>query len=231
MEVVKKHIIFDLDDTLWDYKTNSREALLELCDTYRLSEQGIDHNRFLQTFRHVNHDYWQRFDNGEISRDTIRLERFPTVFEKLALNPDGVALRMQDDFMRICPSKPGLVKGAEEVLEYLSKKYSLHILSNGFDEIQFTKLEAAGIESFFANVITSGRAGFRKPQPEIFEFALNEIGASREECVMIGDNPGSDIEGAYNYGIDQVYFNTHHKECAVMPTQTINELEELLQLF
>ncbi|MCB0495402.1 MAG: YjjG family noncanonical pyrimidine nucleotidase [Cyclobacteriaceae bacterium] len=231
MAVIKKHIIFDLDDTLWDYKNNSREALLELCDSYKLNEEGIDHTTFLETFRTVNHDFWQRFDEGIINRETIRKERFPTVFEKLSLNPDGVALRMQDDFMKICPAKPRLVKGARNVLEYLNGKYALHILSNGFDEIQYTKLEAAGIRHYFDKVITSGRAGFRKPQPEIFEFAVNEIGTTKEDCIMIGDNPGSDIEGAYYYGMDQVYFNTHNKECDITPNHTIERLEELLQLF
>ena len=231
MAVVKKHLIFDLDDTLWDYKANSKEALISLCDSYNLTAKGVNHDSFLHTFRRVNHDLWQRFDKGEIDRDVIRQQRFPSIFEALSLNPDGVAMQMQDDFMRICSAMPRLVKGAKEVLEYLSTKYSMHILSNGFDEIQFTKLEASGISHYFDNVITSGRAGYRKPQPEIFEFALNEIGASKEECIMIGDNPGSDIEGAYRFGMDQVYFNTHDKKCAIEPNYTIYRLEELMVLF
>lgn len=230
MAVTKKHIIFDLDDTLWDYKANSKEALIELCDSYKLTNEGVNYDSFLHTFRQVNHNLWQRFDEGKIDREVIRKERFPSVFEALSINPDGVALQMQNDFMQICPTKPRLVFGAKEVLEYLNGKYSLHILSNGFDAIQFTKLEAAGIKHFFDTVITSGRAGFRKPQPEIFEFTLKEIGASKEECIMIGDNPGSDIEGAYKYGIDQIYYNTHLKECNIEPTYTINHLKELFDI-
>lgn len=227
----KKHLIFDLDDTLWDYKRNSREALTELCDAYKLTDQGIDHSVFLSTFREVNHDLWHRFDQGLIDRDVIRAERFPSVFEKLSLNPDGIALQMQDEFMAICPVKPALVNGAKEVLDYLGEKYALHILTNGFDEIQFTKLKASGINDYFKNVITSGRVGYRKPQPEIFAYLLQEIGATKEECVMIGDNPVSDIEGAYRFGIDQVYFNTHDKECLVNPNYTITDLRELNKLF
>jgi putative hydrolase of the HAD superfamily len=231
MASLKKHLIFDLDDTLWDYKKNSKEALVELCDIYKLGDAGVDYNEFLSTFRSVNHDLWNRFDKGLIDREVIRKERFPSVFEKLSLNPDGVAMRMQEEFMQICPTKPALVNGAMEVLDYLNENYTLHILSNGFDEIQFIKLEASGISKYFTNVITSGRAGYRKPQPEIFQFALNEIGAHKEESVMIGDNPASDIEGAYNFGIDQVYFNTHEKECRITPNYTIANLNELFGIF
>lgn len=231
MEHTKKHLIFDLDDTLWDYKRNSKEALIELCDTYGLTDRGVEHSLFLSTFREVNHDLWHRFDQGLIGRDVIRAERFPSVFEKLSLNPDGIAMQMQDEFMTICPAKPALVHGANEVLEYLSKNYTLHILTNGFDEIQFTKLEASGISGYFDKVITSGRVGYRKPQPEIFAYVLEAIGATKEECVMIGDNPVSDIEGAHKFGIDQVYFNTHDKECPITPRYTIYELKELLAIF
>lgn len=230
MEKAKKHLIFDLDDTIWDYQENSKEALQELCEVYNLLDRGVETQDFLTVFREVNNDLWDKFDKGEITRDIIREQRFPTVFKKLSLNLNGVAMDMQDSFMQICSAKPKLVNGVKEVLDKFRSKYSYHILSNGFDEIQFIKIEAAGISAYFDKVITSGRAGFRKPQPEIFDFILNEIGATKNECIMIGDNPLSDIEGAHRYGMDQVYYNVHKKECAVDPTYTINKFDELLEI-
>lgn len=230
MENNKKHLIFDLDDTIWDYQQNSKEALNELYSTFKLEEQGILDVDFLNTFRSVNGKLWDDYDKGIISRDVIRKQRFPKVFEKLSLKINGEAMQMQESFMKVCSTKPGLVRGVKQVLEQFRGKYKFHILSNGFDEIQFIKLKSSGVDHFFDKVITSGRAGFRKPQPEIFEFALNEIGASKNECVMIGDNPVSDIEGAYNYGIDQIYFNTHKKSCAIAPTHTIINFDEILTI-
>lgn len=230
MGTVKKHLIFDLDDTVWDYQQNSNDALNELCESYSLDKHGINPEEFIKIFRVVNNGLWDQFDRGEITRDIIRKERFPAVFERLSLDLNGVAMQMQDSFMQLCSAKPKLVEGVHEVLDKFGSKYNFHILSNGFDEIQFIKLRAAGVEHYFDHIITSGRAGFRKPQPEIFDFTLSEIGATKDDCIMIGDNPVSDIEGAFRYGIDQVYYNVHQKECAITPNHTITDMNELLQI-
>jgi len=230
MANTKKHLIFDLDDTIWDFKRNSKETLLGLYQDYKLADKGVDSSTFLQTFKEVNTKLWDQFDEGTITRDVIRKKRFHSVLDKLAINHNGEAMQMQDEFMQRCSTSPFLVEGALQVLKHFQSTYTFHILSNGFDEIQFVKLKSSGITHFFDKIITSGRAGFRKPQSEIFEFALNEIGASKEECIMIGDNPLADIEGAYRFGMDQVYYNTHKKECAITPTFTIQNFNELLNL-
>ncbi len=226
----KKHIIFDLDDTLWDFQGNSQETLYELYETYDLKRHNVEVDSFIKIFREVNNDLWGQFDKGEITRSIIRKKRFPKVFEKLSINLNGVAMQMQDSFLSICSAKPTLVKGVKEVLETFRSQYKFHILSNGFDEVQFIKIKAARLDPYFDKIITSSRAGYRKPEPEIFAFALNEIGARKEECIMIGDNPLSDIEGAYNYGMDQVYYNVHKKECVITPNYTINNMYELLKI-
>lgn len=230
MEKAKKHIIFDLDDTIWDYQQNSNDTLKELYESFDLIKHGISSSEFIKVFRVVNNGLWNQFDRGEIGRDIIRKERFLKIFKKLSINLNGVALQMQDSFMSTCSAKPTLVAGVKEVLDTFKSTYKFHILSNGFDEVQFIKIKAGGLEPYFDQVITSGRAGFRKPQPEIFEFALNEIRATKEECIMVGDNPVSDIEGAHNYGIDQIYYNVHKKDCAIEPTHTINHFSELLNI-
>ncbi|MCF6359381.1 MAG: YjjG family noncanonical pyrimidine nucleotidase [Cyclobacteriaceae bacterium] len=230
MEATKKHLIFDLDDTLWDFQQNSHDTLLDLFDAYRIGDQGIEVARFIEVFREINNALWDRFDEGLITREVIRKERFPAVFEKLDIHLNGVAMQMQDSFMSTCSAKSTLVKGVKEVLTKFSSTYKFHILSNGFDEIQSIKIKAGGLEPYFDKVITSGRAGFRKPEPEIFDFALNEIGAHKEDCIMIGDNPFSDIEGAFKYGIDQVYYNVHKKACKITPTHIIDDMSELMKI-
>ncbi|VAW27989.1 hypothetical protein MNBD_BACTEROID06-65 [hydrothermal vent metagenome] len=230
MATTKKHIIFDLDDTLWDFQQNSHDTLIDLFDAYRIGDQGIDIADFIEVFREINNALWDQFDEGLVTREMIRKERFPKMFEKLGLNLNGVPMQMQDSFMSTCSAKPKLVKGVKEVLEKFNSKYKFHILSNGFDEIQFIKIKASGLEPYFDKIVTSGRAGFRKPEPEIFDFTLNEIGAGKEECIMIGDNPLSDIEGAFHYGMNQVYYNVHKKECKITPTHTINDMSKLLEL-
>ncbi len=230
MAKTKKHIIFDLDDTLWDFQQNSFDTLIDLFDAYRIGDQGIEIANFIEVFREINNALWDKFDQGLVTREVIRKERFPKVFDKLGLNLNGVAMQMQDSFMSTCSAKPKLVKGVKEVLEKFNSKYKFHILSNGFDEIQFIKIKAGRLEPYFDKVITSGRAGFRKPEPEIFDFTLNEIGAHIDECIMIGDNPLSDIEGAHSYGMDQVYYNVHKKECKITPTHTIKDMSELLEI-
>jgi len=226
----KKHIIFDLDDTLWDFQRNSHDTLVDLFNAYRINDQGIAINDFISTFRKVNNALWDQFDEGLISRDVIREERFPKIFEELEIKLNGVAMQMQASFMSTCSAKPNLVNGVIEVLKKFKSTYKFHILSNGFDEIQYVKIKAGGLEPYFDKVITSGRAGFRKPEPEIFDFALNEIGAHKDECIMIGDNPLSDIEGAFRFGMEQVYYNVHKKKCAITPTHTINNMNELLSI-
>jgi len=230
MANTKKHLIFDLDDTIWDFQKNSKETLLGLHQDYKLEDKGVSKQTFLQTFKEVNGRLWDQFDEGLITRDVIREKRFHSVLDKLAINHNGEAIQMQDEFMQKCSTSPFLVEGALQVLQRFQSTHTFHILSNGFDEIQFVKLESSGVMHYFDKIITSGRAGFRKPQPEIFEFALHEIGVSKEECIMIGDNPVADIEGAYHFGMDQVYYNTHEKECAITPTFTIQNLNELLSI-
>ncbi len=224
------HIIFDLDDTVWDYQQNSSDTLFELWQHFKLADHAIPFGQFHATFRQVNNALWDSFDQGKITRDIIRAERFPRVFKALKLNLNGAALTMQEMFMTMCSSKPALVQGVRQVLETFHQAYQFHILSNGFDEIQFAKLEAANIGHFFTHVVTSGSTGFRKPEPQIFDFMLTKINALPQDCLMIGDNPISDIQGARQAGIDQVYYNVHQKNCPISPTFTITHMRELHQI-
>ena len=225
----KKHLFFDLDHTLWDYESCSNETLEELWLEYRLEEKGVLLKNFLQKFSAVNEELWKQLHAGEINKDVIRNDRFPTILSELAIEDNSMAIDLQQDYIQVCPTKPYLIDGALELLESMSGRYGLHIITNGFDEIQDVKLRSGGIEDFFEEVITSGVAGFQKPDKQIFEFALRKVGTKAEDALMIGDNPLSDIEGAYLAGIDQVFYNPFNQQCPITPTLEIKSLRELLK--
>ena len=224
----KSHLFFDLDHTLWDYETCSNETLEELWLAYNLNERGVPLKDFLQKFKEVNEELWRQLHAGEINKDVIRNDRFPKILSDLKVTDNGMAIDMQHEYINVCPTKPYLIDGALELLESITGKYGLHIITNGFDEIQGVKLRSGGIEHFFKEVITSGRAGYQKPEKEIFDFAIKEANTKPEEALMIGDNPLSDIEGAYLAGIDQVFYNPDDQHCPIIPTLEIKSLSELL---
>ena len=227
----KKHIFFDLDHTLWDYETSSEETLRELWNQYELNDQGIPLNNFLNKFSEVNGQLWDRFHAGEIDKDVIRKDRFPTIFAELSGNNNMSSDDIQNDYIHVCPTKPYLIEGALELLESLVGRYELHIITNGFEEIQSVKLTSGRISHFFDQIITSGMAGSQKPEPEIFDYSLAKANATKNESVMIGDNPISDIHGAYLSGIDQVFYNPDSLECPITPTLEIRSMKDLIKYF
>ena len=224
----KKHLFFDLDHTLWDYEACSNETLEELWLAYRLNEKGVQLNSFLQKFSDVNEELWKQLHAGKINKDVIRNDRFPTILSELDIADNHMSVDMQEEYLKVCPTKPYLIEGALELLESISGRYGLHIITNGFDEIQSVKLRSSGIEHFFKEVITSGIAGYQKPDKQIFDFAIKKVVTKPEDALMIGDNPISDIEGAYLAGLDQVFFNPYNQDCPITPTLEIKSLRELL---
>ena len=225
----KKHLFFDLDHTLWDYETSSDETLKELWTQYNLHAHDVPLNNFLEKFSEVNGQLWDRFHAGEIDKDVIRQDRFPTIYSELSINDNSSVSDIQNDYINVCPTKSYLIDGALELLESLDGRYELHIITNGFEEIQGTKLKSGGISHFFDKVITSGMAGSQKPEREIFDYSLAQAKAAATESLMIGDNPISDIHGAYLAGIDQVFYNPDGLDCPITPTLEIKSLKELLK--
>ena len=225
-------VFFDLDHTLWDYETNCAEALLELYDSYQLKNKGIESfESFHKSFSKVNTDLWDRYDRGEIHRDMIRFERFDRILKNLGVIDYELSLRVSDDYVNESPKKKNLMPGAKETLAYLAAVgYPLYIITNGFDEIQSTKLLSSGIDSYFVEVVTSQRAGHKKPAKEIFHYVLNKAGHAANKAIMIGDNLTTDIGGASNAGIDAVYFNPNKIQHHTEVDYEINHLLELQQI-
>ncbi len=228
MTKVYKHLFFDLDHTLWDYDKNVQESLFELFEHYNLMQLGItSFEAFFKAFEQVNYGLWDSYNVGGITKEELRQVRFRRIFETVAANPDLVPEPMEAHFMTNTSSKPHVVADTFEILDYLRHSYGLHVITNGFNESQAQKMDAAGLTSYFDLIVTSETTGHRKPDRRIFEYALEQLGARPEQCVMIGDNPLSDIGGAQNAGIDQVFFNPKNIVSTVTPSYTIQSLLEL----
>jgi putative hydrolase of the HAD superfamily len=224
----KNHLFFDLDHTLWDYETSSAETLKEIWESYHLVDREVPLERFLQQFSEVNEALWNQLHAGEITKDVIREERFPVILSRLSISDHKLAMEIQEVYINECPTKPYLIDGAMDLLEHVSGRYKLHIITNGFGEIQGIKLRSGKIEHFFGEIITSELAGYQKPDKKIFDFALTKANVKTAEAVMIGDNPLSDIKGAQMAGIDQVFFNPDGQHCPVTPTLEIKSLRDLI---
>ncbi|GHB37747.1 YjjG family noncanonical pyrimidine nucleotidase [Mongoliitalea lutea] len=222
------HILFDLDHTLWDYDRNVQESLSELYEVYQLIESGFASAQdFIQAFYAVNFKLWAMYDVGKIDKKGLRETRFKLIFQHAGLDDVWATPAMEADFMHRTSSKNHLLPYAFEILEYLKPHYGLHIISNGFNESQFKKMEASGLSPYFDLVITSETTGHKKPDPRIFQYALDQLGIRHTDTIMIGDNPNSDILGAIRANVDSVYFDPYEKGIEYNPTYTIRHLKEL----
>lgn len=221
-------LFFDLDHTLWDFNKNSEETLEELFNLYALKELGISaFEDFLHTYRKVNDLLWEQYRHGSISKTELRSTRFNLTFKEYKLEHPELAKKIDQDYISKSPTKTHLFPYTLEVLEYLSSKYRLHIITNGFEEVQDIKMSASGLQPYFHHKITSDLVGVNKPDPKIFTYALRSTGAKRNQSLMIGDNLPVDIIGARNVGMDQVYFNPEKAIHSANPTYEISCLSEL----
>lgn len=202
------HLIFDLDHTLWDFERNSASALKEIYHELDLASKGIsDFLLFYDNYKEINEQCWADYRVGKIEKEELRTIRFKRTLIRFSINDDTLTEEICDSYLQKSPRKPHLIEGSEELLSYLKSKYHLHILTNGFAEIQSLKMEHSGLQKYFTHVIASENAGEKKPHPQAFKYAVEQIGARIEECIMIGDNPETDIEGAQSIGMDTIYFN------------------------
>ncbi|MBX2898197.1 MAG: YjjG family noncanonical pyrimidine nucleotidase [Cyclobacteriaceae bacterium] len=227
-----KCILFDLDHTIWDFETNSAATLAELYAQHGLENLGVARfTDFQRVFSEINTSLWARYDAGQITREEIRFHRFRTILAHFGIADEALSMKLSEEYVRQSPRKSALMPNALRSLEYLAPRYPLTIVTNGFEEIQGTKLAAAGITHYFKNVVTSARAGYKKPAREIFDFALAEAGFAPHQAVMIGDNLQTDIGGARNACIDTIFYNPHrvaHREVVTHEIHDLNQLTEIL---
>lgn len=222
-----KVLFFDLDRTLWDYRSNSEQTLKDLLGRY--TPQLLNKfDEFLATFYEINESLWLEYRDGRLSKEQLSTQRFIDTFQRLGVNAESFAEEFSIDYIAESPNKTKLFPQTIETLEYLKNAgYRLFLLTNGFVEVQRVKIRDSKLEPFFERMITSEEAGYQKPHEKIFEFALNVVKAEKRDCLMIGDDLESDIEGARNFGIDTVFFNQTGLKHTSTPTFEIRQLDEL----
>jgi putative hydrolase of the HAD superfamily len=233
-----RHLFFDLDHTLWDFEANARATLLELYQTLQLKERGVhDFDLFYRNYLVHNDKLWERYRNGYIKQEELRVKRMWLTLLDFKIADDKLAEVMNVRFLELLPTRTLLFPYTIEILQYLTRRdYSLHLITNGFEKTQHSKLNYSGLAMYFKQVVTSEGSNSLKPQKEIFEYAFQKTGAKPEESIMIGDTIDVDILGAVNAGIDQVHVNHLTKEPVPIndekyPTYTVYSLRELEGIF
>jgi putative hydrolase of the HAD superfamily len=231
-----KDLFVDFDDTLYDTYGNAVISLRETFDAYRLDRFFTDPQVFYDAYWSANIDLWMRYSHGEITRDYLIVERFRrplSVGQGLEVT-EALCLEMSDKFLDFCSSKPGVIEGARDLMDYLKQKgYRMHMCSNGFHEVQYKKLAACGFRDYFDTIILSEDAGVNKPSPLYFNYAFKVSCADRETTLMIGDNLQTDIQGALSAGIEALLFNrwqVNVGESAVKPTFVVDKLLDIKKL-
>ena len=223
-----QHIFFDLDRTLWDFETSALQAFDVIFDKYELSKLGVKSGKdFHEAYTIHNNRLWELYRNGEIKKEYLKAQRFHLTLLEFQVDDRDLAEKIGEDYTSISPRLVNLFPNAIEVLEYLSKDYDLHIITNGFKEVQTVKLASSGMDKFFNKVVTSEEAGVKKPDIKIFKYALEKAGANSGNSIMIGDDYEVDIVGAQNVGLDQAYFNPNGLESRNNCTFEISDLIEL----
>ena len=225
------HIFFDLDRTLWDFETNSEITLIDIIKKFKLTQKGVPSAKeFIARYKIHNELLWGLYRQNKISKTDLRSKRFFITLQEYNINDKNLSEKIGTEYIKKSPLKTNLFPFSIEVLDYLYDKYNLHIITNGFKEVQHTKLLSSHLDKYFQHVITSEEVGVKKPEKKIFDYALNRTNAKANESIMIGDDLMVDIIGSENAGIKGVYFNPESKNHNENISYEISCLSELMQL-
>ena len=198
-----KHVFFDLDHTLWDFEKNSDLTFQKLFTEYHID---LDVAVFLDVYKPINFKYWRLYRQEKVSKEQLRYRRLKEAFDAVHFSiSDELIDTLAIQYIKFMPNFNHLFDGAIDILNYLKDKYQLHIITNGFEEVQTKKMKSSKIYHYFDQVITSESVGVKKPNPLIFEHALRVAKATKENSIMIGDSIEADIEGAINFGVKAIY--------------------------
>ncbi len=226
-----RHLFFDLDRTIYDFDVNNKETLRQIFASHLTGSKSsdVEFEDFFSVYGDINKLLWLQYKQGQLSKEQLNVTRFGktlAVFGVCDLNPEVLA----KEYIEISPRMTKLCPGAIEMLDYLFPKYELHLITNGFSEIQYFKIKNCGLDKYFREVITSEEAGAQKPDAKIFQLAFQKTGARPTESLIIGDDPDADIGGGINAEMDQVWLRYPGDESDVIPTYQISHLLELKEI-
>lgn len=220
-------IFFDLDHTLWDFDANS---VLAFDKIFKKQHPTVDTYQFVAVYAPINQACWKLYQVDQMTHEELRYQRLKQSFDALQYEISDEAIdKIAHDYIAFLPENNQLFEGALDVLDYLSTKYNLHIITNGFAEVQYKKLANSGLEGYFKTVTNSEMAGVKKPHPSIFEFALSLAKVEKEQALMIGDCIEADVKGAIAFGMEAILFDEKNSFPSVH-YKKINHLKELKKI-
>ncbi|MCF6133082.1 YjjG family noncanonical pyrimidine nucleotidase [Flavobacterium wongokense] len=217
-------IFFDLDHTLWDFDRNS---ILAFDKIFRQHYPTIDTQKFIEIYAPINQACWKLYQVDKITHEELRYNRLRQSFDAMDYNiSDEEINRISHDYIEFLPDNNQLFDGAIEILKYLQPKYNLHIITNGFAEVQGKKINNSGLGNYFKTITNSEMAGVKKPHRNIFEFALSLANVKKENAIMIGDCIDADVRGAIEFGMEAILFD----EKGIHDVGGIRKINHLLEL-
>lgn len=225
---MERHLFFDLDRTLWDFEKNSERALKLLFDETQSIHQLPSFYKFSQIYKEVNTSLWKKYGKGKISKEELRDSRFQKAFLKLGINNPELNTHFNEEYLRISPMQTEMFPNTAETLEELkSEGYRMHIITNGFKEVQLTKLENCSILPFFEHIVSSEEIGVNKPDVRIFQHAMSLANAQPHHSIMIGDDMNVDVMGAERAGMFGIHFDPKKQRNRRKNDFRIRDLNEL----
>jgi len=221
-------LFFDLDHTLWDFEKNSA---LTFEKVFKEESILLDLEAFVSAYQPINKAYWKAYRENKIDHESLRFQRLKDTFAKIDVEVSPQKIQtMATTYLSYLSSFPYLIQGTMPLLKALQPHYKLHIITNGFEQVQHHKLKNSGIAPFFDKVVTAEQAGHKKPHPQIFKHALEASQVSADQALMIGDSFEADIEGSLQMGFQAIHFNVHneplHTHCPIVTS--LEEIQPLL---
>ena len=226
-----RHLFFDLDRTIWDFETNSKVALKKLYEIHSLASFIPNFYKFYYSYKNINADLWVKYGAGKITKEELRNTRFYKTLKKFQKDDIELSEKLSSSYIELSPLQKTLFPNTLETLKSLKEEgYNLHIITNGFKEVQYIKLTNCGLIDFFDVIVCSEEVGKNKPNPEVFQFAMNQAKAEPSKSVMIGDDLRVDILGASNVGMRTILFDPDKKYRKAKGDYTIQNLNEIPSL-